>query len=70
VRSHADTEAMSIATLGLLWLISSFGHAGIITSKHGFVTVGASFDILFSVEKLWIMTTWTSYQHGKQCLEN
>jgi len=61
---------MGVASFGFFGLIGSLHSPFIITGKHGFVTVGASCDILFNVEKLWIMTTWTPYLFGRQCLEN
>lgn len=38
----------------------------IVANKRGFVTVGASLDILCDVEKLWIMIAWTSCRFGRQ----
>lgn len=70
VRSHAAAEAVNIATFDFFGLISALHDFCIITGEYEFVTVGPSYDILLVVEKLWIMTQWTSYLCGKRCLGN
>lgn len=44
--SHADAEAVGVATFGLFGLIGALHDWHIITGEYGFVTVGCSCDPL------------------------